>query len=144
MIYWIQGIPGTGKTTLARAVWNKMRKWKETCALIDDEILMNLETKNLKKIVKALSKDYQWIVICSVSKPRIEVDKHILLDGTVRQVSKRHSKHDNVQFQEIEYERYWVPRAAQAEPDVTIWVGQKKPEEVYEVFYQEVLKWDLK
>lgn len=143
IIYWIQGIPGSGKTTLATAIWNKLRKWGDTGALLDDQILMHIDPKGLRDIVKVLSRRYPFVIICSVSRPTLEVSCHTLLEASVKTVAKRHGKHDNVGFQEVEYERYWEPRCAQARPDVTIRVGKKTPQAIYGEFYNKVLKYDL-
>lgn len=118
VVYYIQGIPGSGKTTLARFIRNKCRDLKIACALIDDEVWMHLSLENRKDFVAMLKGDYDLILITSVTPPNLEayqVDRYVMIAESEKKAKRRHyeverfgndAKNDP---QWAEYERWWKP-----------------------------------
>lgn len=137
-VYWILGIPGSGKTTLARHIREQMRKLKITCALLDDEVWMHLSKKNRVKMLRMMRKDYQITVVTSVVPPskNLDIDRLFILQEDEKTAKKRHYTKerfgDAKDPQWFEYERYWKPwqKVAEGTP-----IHAKKTEERYQYIY---------
>lgn len=151
-VYYFQGIPGSGKTTLARYIRNKLRDMKVPCALVDDEVWMHMTLEHRLEFLNMLREDYQIIIITSVTPPHPEypVDKCVLVEEDEDVAKKRH--YDVERFGEDakkdpqwkEYERWWKPwREYTRKNGASFLVESKTVKGRYHEFYEDVLAHDL-
>lgn len=151
-VYYFQGIPGSGKTTLAKYVRNKLRDMKVPCALVDDEVWMHLTLKHRIEFLGMLREDYQIIIITSVTPPHPEygIDRCIIVEEDEDVAKRRH--YDVERFGEDtkkdpqwkEYERWWKPWQEYTRKKYANYlIEEKTVAKRYKELYQDVLSIDL-
>ena len=155
MIYWIYGIPGSGKTTLAKFIRNKMRFWDTKCIILDDEILMVLDSKTKWKLIKWLYNKCDFLLITTVAHPSFSplfhdcwlYRRYIHLQCGLKIAKARHKKADkNVKDNEVkEYERYWQPWSSPLDNDdfYPYLTSRNTIPKIYQEIYEDFLKEDL-
>lgn len=114
-VYWITGLPGSGKTTIGTTLYYKLREVYDNIIILDGDILKQFvgdtvgyttmdriaRAKKYSNICKILSDQGMWVIICTVAMfdsirewNRMNIDGYVevFLDVPLEVLKKRNKK----------------------------------------------------
>lgn len=114
-VYWITGLPGSGKTTIGTALYYKMRNIYDNIVILDGDILKQFvgdtvgyttsarreRARKYSNICKLLSEQGMWVIICTVAlfdeirewnRKNIDGYIEVFLDVPIEVLQKRNKK----------------------------------------------------